>query len=108
MRGAQLIQVAVDPRKTEDLKEVAANAELDAIRRIRTDVQRLFEGAKAKNVEPYAKYIVALNGGRAGMTPPIILFTEQELPMEEQQNGTAFAQIPYGTQVVAIDGETQL
>jgi len=108
MKGAQLLQVAVDPRKTEDLKQVAASAELDSIRRIRMDVQRLFEGAKAKNVESYAKYIVGLRAGTPGMTPPIILFTEQALQIEEQQDGTAFAQIPYGTQVIAIDGETQL
>lgn len=108
MRGAQLLQVAVDPRKTEDLKQVSASAELESIRRIRTEVQRLFEGAKAKNVEPYAHYVVALKRGQAGMTPPIILFTEQKLPIEQQADGTAFAQVPYGTQLVAIDGETQL
>jgi DGQHR domain-containing protein len=108
MKGAQLLQVALDPRKTEDLKQVAASTELEDLRRIRTDLQRLFEGAKARNVEPYAQYIVDVYAGTAGMAPPIILFTEQELPVDEQSGGTAFAQIPYGTQVVAIDGETQL
>lgn len=108
MRGAQLLQIAVDPRKAEDLKLVAASAELEGLRRIRKDVQRLFDGAKAKNVEPYAKYIAALHTGQAGMTPPIILFIEERLRVEEQQGGTALAQIPYGAQVVAIDGETQL
>lgn len=109
MKGAQLLQVAADPRKTEDLKQVRGNTELDALRRIRMDVQRLFEGAKAKNVEPYAKYIVAVHGGQAGMAPPIILFTEQSLTVEEnEKDSTALVQIPYGTQVVAIDGETQL
>jgi DNA sulfur modification protein DndB len=108
MRGAQLLQVAIDPRKTEDLKQVSTSVDLEELRRIRTEVQRLFEGAKAKNVEPYAKYIAELRNGQAGMTPPIILFTQQTLPTAELQGGTALAQIPYGTQVVAIDGETQL
>jgi DGQHR domain-containing protein len=108
MKGAQLLQVAVDPRKTEDLKQVAASAQLEALRRMRTDVQRLFEGAKAKNVEPYAQYIAGLHHGTMGMTPPIILFTQEPLPVQENDEGTALAQIPYGTQVVAIDGETQL
>ena len=108
MRGAQLLQIAADPRKTEDLKQVAASAELESLRGIRNEVQRLFEGAKAKNVEPYAHYIVALKNGQPGMTPPIILFTEQGLPIDQQPDGTAFAQVPYGTQLVAIDGETQL
>src|SRR5262245_10648458 len=78
MRGAQLLQVAVDPRRTEDLRQVNTSADLEAVRRIRTEVQRLFEGAKAKNVEPYAKYIVALKAGQPGMAPPIILFTERD------------------------------
>ncbi|HEY2092108.1 MAG TPA: DNA sulfur modification protein DndB [Thermoanaerobaculia bacterium] len=108
MRGAQLLQLAVDPRKTEDLSQVATSTELEALRKMRTEVQRLFEGAKAKNVEPYANYIVAVNTGQNGMTPPIILFTEHELPVHEKEDGTAFLQIPYGAQVVAIDGETQL
>lgn len=107
MRGAQLLQVAVDPRKTEDLKQVAASTDLESLRRIRMEVQRLFEGAKAKNVEPYARYLVAIHNGQPGMAPPIILFTEQTLPVEEQEIGTASIQIPYGTQLVAIDGETQ-
>jgi len=108
MKGAQLLQVAADPRKTEDLKQVAASTELESLRRIRMGVQRLFEGAKARNVEPYAQYIVSVNKGAPGMAPAIILFTEQELPVDERQDGSALAQIPYGTQLVAIDGETQL
>jgi DNA sulfur modification protein DndB len=108
MRGAQLLQVAVDPRRTEDLKQVTANADLEAVRRIRMEVQRLFEGAKAKNVEPYANYIVALKAGQPGMTPPIILFTEHSLKFEETDDGTSRVLVPWGTQLVAIDGETQL
>lgn len=107
LRGAQLLQVAVDPRRTEDLKQVAANADLEGVRRIRSEVQRLFEGAKAKNVDPYALYIVALKAGQAGMTPPIILFTEQTLGFEETDGG-GHVLVPWGTQLVAIDGETQL
>jgi len=108
MKGAQLLQVAADPRKTEDLKQVNSSAELESLRRIRMEVQRLFEGAKARNVEPYAEYITAVNKGAPGMAPAIILFTEQDLPVDEREDGSAHAQIPYGTQLVAIDGETQL
>jgi len=108
MKGAQLLQVAVDPRRTEDLKQVSADADLEAVRRIRTEVQRLFEGAKAKNVEPYARYIVALKSGQPGMTPAIILFTEQVLRFEEDEDGRSRVLVPWDTQLVAIDGETQL
>lgn len=108
MRGAQLLQVSIDPRKTEDLKQVTGNTELESLRKMRMEVQRLFEGAKAKNVEPYAHYLVNVHDGQAGMAPPIILFTEQKLEVEESETGTAQVQIPYGTHLVAIDGETQL
>jgi hypothetical protein len=78
MRASQLFQVAIDPRRTEDLRQLEGNTQLENVRRIRMEVQRLFEGAKAKNVEPYAQYIVNVHVGAHGMAPPIILFTEME------------------------------
>ena len=108
MRAAQLLQVAVDPRRTEDLRQVAADAELDAVRRMRMEVQRLFEGAKAKNVQPYAQYLLGIRNGQEGVAPPIILFTQDELTTEEDDSGSARLLLPYGVPLVAIDGETQL
>ena len=105
MRAAQLLQLTKDPRDTEDLKRVAADADLDAVRRIRSEVQRLFEGAKAKNVEPYARYIVAVHHGQPGMAPPLILWTERGLACDENPNGTARVLIPWDTPLVAIDAE---
>jgi DNA sulfur modification protein DndB len=83
---------------------------LENLRKIRMEIQRLFEGAKAKNVEPYATYIVAVHEGQNGMAPPIILFTETNLSVEENETGTGTAsiQIPWNVRLVAIDGETQL
>src|SRR5690348_7485412 len=75
MKAAQLFQVAIDPRRTEDPRQLEGNTELEALRKIRMEIQRLFEGAKAKNVESYARYIVAVHEGQSGMAPPIILFT---------------------------------
>ena len=110
MKGAQLLQVAVDPRRTEDLKQVGNAADLNSVRRIRLEVQRLFEGAKQRNVEPYAEYIVSVSHEQQeGMTPPIILFTERPLQTEESDDGDAGKiLVPWGIQLVAIDGETQL
>jgi DNA sulfur modification protein DndB len=109
MQAAQLFQVAVDPRRTEDSRQVEGNSQLQNVRQIRTEVQRLFEGAKRKNVEPYAQYIVNVHDGQEGMAPPIILYSERPLTVrEDQSSGAAAIQIPWDLQLVAIDGETQL
>jgi DGQHR domain-containing protein len=108
MKAAQLMQVAQDPRRTEDEKQVAADASLSETRKIREMVQRLFEGAKEKNVGPYADYLVGVHKGQNGMAPPIILFTEQKLDATNSPDAGGRIQIPYGTMLIAIDGETQL
>ena len=108
MRAAQLFQVAPDPRDTEDRKKLETSKSLQNIRAIREEMQRLFDGAKKKNVPSYANYIVDVHNESAGITPPITLFSEAPLPVEETDQGTAFAQIPWGQELTAIDGETQL
>ncbi len=108
MRASQLFQVSIDPRRTEDERQLEANTQLQAVRQIRQEVQRLFEGAKEKNVEPYARYIVNVHDNQDGMAPPIILFSEKELPVNEDPSGPGRIQVPWDVQLVAIDGETQL
>jgi DNA sulfur modification protein DndB len=108
MRASQLFQVAIDPRRTEDLRQLEGNTQLQTVREIRLEVQRLFEGAKAKNVEPYARYVVNVHDGQDGMAPPIILFSEKALPVVDDPAGPGRIQIPWDVQLVAIDGETQL
>jgi DNA sulfur modification protein DndB len=105
---AQLFQIAPDPRDTENKKKLDASKEAQELRDVREEVQRLFEGAKRRNVGPYAEYIVALSEGQDGITPPIILYSERQLEIQENEDGTCFIQIPWGEQMVAIDGETQL
>ena len=108
MRAAQLLKIADDPRITEDKRQRASSQQLENLFQMRKEVQRLFEGAKAKNVVPYAAYIIAVHEGQDGMVPPLILYCEDSLPVEQQENGTGFLQIPWDAQLVAIDGETQL
>lgn len=109
MKAAQLFQVAIDPRRTEDPRQLEGNTELENLKKIRMEIQRLFEGAKAKNVEPYAQYIVAIHSGQNGIAPPIILFSERSLLTEDNESGSGSnIQIPWDVQLVAIDGETQL
>ncbi len=109
VRIPQLRQIAPDPRDSEDKKKLASLKQMQDLREIREDVQRLFEGAKAKNVEPYADYIVDVHNGDDGITPPIILFSEQPLQFAvDEKWGFGSLLVPWGAHLVAIDGETQL
>lgn len=108
VKAAQLFQLAPDPRATEDKKKVDASKEVQDLYDIRQDVQRLFEGQKKRNVAAYAEYIVGLRNGEDGITPPITLYSETQLEVDEHDDGTCFIQIPWGEQLIAIDGETQL
>jgi DGQHR domain-containing protein len=103
-----LFDLAPDPREAEDKKKIAASKTLEKVAELRDDVQRMFEGSKRKNVPSYAKYIVGLQHGAEGMTPPIILYSPDELPSDHNSSGLGYLQAPYGTKLVAIDGETQL
>lgn len=109
VRITQLLQIAPDPRDSEDRRKVASIKELQDLREIRADVQRLFEGAKAKNVSPYADYIVDVNHGEDGITPPIILYSEEPLEFATDEKwGFGSILVPWERKLVAIDGETQL
>jgi DGQHR domain-containing protein len=108
VKAAQLFQLAPDPRDSENRKKVDASKHLQDMADVREEVQRLFEGQKKKNVQAYAEYIVGLSDGEEGITPPITLFTDKKLETEENDEGFARIQIPWGEMLVAIDGETQL
>lgn len=108
VKAAQLFQIAPDPRDTESRKKADTSQELQELRHIREEVQRLFEGAKAKNVPKYADYIVAVQRGQDGLTPPIVLYSEQALDFETNEEGIGYIQVPWELRLVAIDGETQL
>src|ERR1700738_964734 len=80
LKSPQLSQIAPDPRDSEDRKKVDASKDLQDLREIREEVQRLFAGAKAKNVGPYANYIAEVHAQKVdGITPPIILYSEDKL-----------------------------
>jgi DNA sulfur modification protein DndB len=108
VKTAQLFQIAPDPRDTENKKKTDATKELQDLRSVRDEVQRLFEGAKRKNVPSYADYIVSLHGGNDGLAPCITLYSEEPLLVQERDDGTAFIQVTWDQKLVAIDGETQL
>ncbi len=109
VRASQLFQIAPDPRDSENRKRVDASKELQMLIEVRAEVQRLFAGAKARNVPSYANYIVAVSKhNQNGLTPPIVLYSQEPLKTEVNDRGMGFIQIPWEQRLVAIDGETQL
>lgn len=108
VKAAQLFQIAPDPRDSENKKKLDASKELQDMQGVREEVQRLFDGAKKKNVPAYAEYIVALHEGEDGLTPCITLYSEKPLDVLEREDGSAFIQVPWEEKLIAIDGETQL
>lgn len=105
----QLLQIAPNPRDTEDKRKLATDKMLQDLRELRDDAQRMFEGAKAKNVTPYSNYISDLHRGEDGITPPIILFSEAKLEdAVDDKYGYGSILIPWEQKLIAIDGETQL
>jgi DGQHR domain-containing protein len=108
VKPAQLFQMVVNPMLTEDEEEREKNRDVQASWDIRRQVQRLFEGAKEKNVSKYASYICGLAAGGDGLTPVIELYTEKPLETSVGVAGTGYVQVPFDLRFVAIDGETQL
>ncbi|MGQ0430626.1 MAG: DNA sulfur modification protein DndB [Gammaproteobacteria bacterium] len=108
MTTAQLFQVAPNPMLSEDRRNLESSKVMQDLYETRKEMQRLFAGAKKANVPSYARYIVEVKKGGAGITPPIILFSEGRLETETVQYGLAAILIPFDRSLVAIDGETQL
>lgn len=107
MPAAQLLRITKDPRHSEDPKQRDGNPDLEALYRVRLEVQRLFQGAKERNVDSYAQYIVGLENGAPGITPQVVLFTTRDLEYDDSKSPSAI-HLPWGVDFVAIDGETQL
>jgi hypothetical protein len=107
MHASQLFAFAPDPMKMESVyKGKAKEPQLEEISLARVDVQRLFEGAKKRNVPKYAEYLKRLYRGQIdGVAPVIELWTSDMLSDGKDQFEKI---IPWGTQFVAIDAESQL
>ncbi len=106
---AKLRQLLVDPRLTESARDRARDQQLSEAFEIRQVVQRVFEGVKRKNVQPYADYIVDVyRKERPGIVPDITLWTERSLDVVGLEHGTSLLKLPFGVTLIAIDGETQL
>lgn len=103
-----LLQVVPDPIASEKPERVAEDARLRQYGELRGEVQRLVEGAKAKNAKGYGQYIVeGFRGERPAITPPITLYHPAQLKVITLAPGVTAVLIPYGDFLTAIDGETQ-
>jgi DNA sulfur modification protein DndB len=96
-----------DPRRLEGSR-AKHHADLSPVATLRSRVQRLVTGAKRKNVEPYARYIIEMKKTGEGFTPQIVLWTDQRLRVEQDpQTGVAWALVPHSLKFIALDGDTQ-
>jgi hypothetical protein len=109
LKAAQLFQIAPNPMLTEDRRTLETSKTFQELWEVRKEIQRLFAGAKKANVPSYARYIADMKGGANGITPPIMLYSEQVLETEVTGSyGHAGILVPFDCPLVAIDGETQL
>ena len=96
-----------DPRRLEG-PLAKYNADLSEVANVRARVQRLINGAKRRNVEPYAKYMIQSVKAAEGFTPQIVLWSESPLRVEvDDGTGLAWALVPHEMRFVALDGDTQ-
>jgi len=88
LKPAQLFQMIVNPLLTEDDEEREKNRNVQASWDVRRQVQRIFKGAKEKNVGSYARYVCQLAHGENGITPVIELYSEKPLKTQVGPYGT--------------------
>jgi len=109
MSVGHLLQVVPDPIAAEKPDRLAEDARLRKYAELRGEVQRLVEGAKAKNAHAYGHYLVEgyVHGERPAATPAITLYHREPLKIVEFAPGVHAAILPHGDFLAAIDGETQ-
>jgi DNA sulfur modification protein DndB len=103
----QLLSLVLDPVASQDARIIATNPQLASYASLRSEVQRLVEGAKEKNSVRYGSYLVAgLRDGNPWIVPPVTLYHPIPLKLVKFASTSALV-LPYGDFFVAIDGETQ-
>lgn len=96
-----------DPRRLEG-PLAKYNADFSEVANVRARVQRLINGAKRRNVDAYAKYLISSAKTGEGFTPQIVIWTEKPLEVAiDQGSGLAWALVPHEMRFVALDGDTQ-
>lgn len=105
----QLLAIAPDPRLAENPKMHFVDARLPGLQELRTEIQRVFEAAKRKNVGAYTDYLteLATNPDFVGVAPPIKLYWPEPLSVA-RSGGQSVLVVPFRAALVAYDGETEL
>lgn len=109
MTVGQLLQTVPDPVASEKPDRVKEDPRLRQYGKLRQEVQRLVEGAKAKNAIRYAAYLVEgyVREERPAITPAITLYHPNQLKAVDLAPGVKALIVPHGDFLAAIDGETQ-
>lgn len=108
MSVGQLLQVVPDPIASENAVRVAEDPRLREYADLRGEVQRLVEGAKAKNARRFGEYLTeGHTGDRPWITPPITLYHIDQLQQVDLAMGVRALLLPHGDFLTSIDGETQ-
>jgi DNA sulfur modification protein DndB len=109
MSVQHLLQVVPDPIASEKPDRVAEDPRLRKYAARRQEVQRLVEGAKAKNAHKYARYLIEgyADGERPAITPAITLYHPDHLTRVDLAPGVRAVVLRHGDYLAAIDGETQ-
>jgi DNA sulfur modification protein DndB len=96
-----------DPKKLEG-QGAKHSPELAGVANVRARVQRLINGAKRRNVDPFARYMINYVKTGEGFTPQIVLWYADKLRVEEDEgSGLAWILVPHEARFVALDGDTQ-
>lgn len=106
-----LLDLVPDPEGLEDKKlrpSMLAQPAMARYIELRDRIQRQFTGEKRKNVPRYTKFIVDKTVDREHRgTPPILLGTLTQLKVIRHPDGSAKIGLPFGSRLIAVDGETQ-
>lgn len=96
-----------DPAKVEKATKVDIkhDLKLKEAQDLRGSIQRNFDGPRRRRASDYAVYMSRLRTGEIlGGTPPVIVFCPNAVGYDDEKSVIS---IPYGTSLIALDGETQ-
>lgn len=104
----QLVDMVLDPVLAERMHATKHDTRYREYQGLREVVQRPVTGAKAKNVQSFAKYIAGAEKGKHyGWFPAIMAFSERPLRVVLGWEGQHIVIVPFGHSLVCVDGETQ-
>jgi DNA sulfur modification protein DndB len=106
MTVRKLLTYVPDPVAAEKIE--TSDPRMAEYAELRSEVQRMVAGAKAKNAVAFGRYLVeGLRGEHDWIVPPITLYHQDRLDAVQFANQMQALLLPEGEFLTAIDGETQ-